>query len=68
MVAAYRTVSNEALWVVSEKSPIDFLTQEKADPESGRKRGRDQEELRRKAEIAVLSAWQGRWQVADKGR
>lgn len=61
-------MSNEALWVVSEISPINFLAQEKTDPESGRKRRRDREELRKKAKIAGLSAWQERWQMADKGR
>lgn len=67
-IKAYRTVSYEAMWVVSGFPPLDLKIAERRGIREDRARGIDKKVSALNRENNMIDEWQNRWSVSTKGR
>lgn len=64
---AYRTVSTDALLVVTGTPPIDLLAKERAEIDEARRTGGDTAEAGARARDRLEDRWQERWNNSETG-
>lgn len=67
-IKAYRTVSYEAMWVVSGFPPLDLKIAERRGIREDRTLGIDKKVSALNRENNMIDAWQNRWSDSTKGR
>lgn len=68
VTSAYRTVSDEALYVLAGMPPIELQARGRQNIYKKRKEGQNVEEIKEATKIELQSKWQERWQRGEKGQ
>lgn len=67
VAAAYRTVSGDALLVLTGIPPIDLLVARHTDVHNGRQAGGNARETKAEAYRKLMTEWQERWSTSERG-
>ena len=68
VASAYRTVSDEAVYVISGNTPIDLLAFERKKMWTLKKQGTDATATKEEIKSDTLEQWQARWEQGRHGR
>lgn len=68
VTSAYRTVSDDALYVLSGMPPIELQARERYQNYKACKEGQNINEIEETTKRELRSKWQERWRLGEKGR